>query len=299
MKFASFEEGGRVHFGLVTEHGLADLHEADAMLPDNALEFIRENEKYLPMVSAAVKNASRFYALSEVKLLPPLPNPESFRDFMGFNEHVETCRRNRNETVDPVYYEIPVFYFSNTKSFVASGVPVTAPKKCQKLDFEFEVGIVIGKEGRDIKREEANDYIFGYTILNDWSARDIQLQEMKVKLGPAKGKDFATSMGPFLVTKDEFEPYRDGMRFNRGTRLTVNGRVMRENNLNAIYHDFGAMIERASEDVTLYPGELLGSGTIGGGCIMEFTPAVIPWLAGGDRLDLEVEGLGKLECIVK
>jgi len=301
MKFATFvKEDKEPRFGLLTGEGLVDLHEADASIPNNALDFIRMSDEMLPRAERVAKKALGFHDLADVKLLAPLPNPVSFRDFMGFSEHHESCRRNKNQTVDPVYYRIPVFYFSNANVMVGPDSRIKAPKRCEKLDFEFEVGFVVGKAGRDIPREKALEHIFGYTIINDWSARDLQGEEMKVMLGPAKGKDFATSMGPLLVTKDEWDPYLagEGLRYDRKTALTLNGKKLRENNLKVIHHDFASMIERASEDVTLYPGELLGSGTIGGGCILEYEPGSIPWLKGGDCVEMEVDGLGCLRGFV-
>lgn len=301
MKFATFvKEDKEPRFGLLTGEGLVDLHEADASIPNNALDFIRMSDEMLPRAERVAKKALGFHDLADVKLLAPLPNPVSFRDFMGFSEHHESCRRNKNQTVDPVYYQIPVFYFSNANVMIGPDSTVKAPRKCNKLDFEFEVGFVIGKKGRDITKEKALDHIFGYTIINDWSARDLQGEEMKVMLGPAKGKDFATSMGPFLVTKDEWDSHRagEGLRYNRKTVLTLNGKKLRDNNLKTIHHDFASMIARASEDVDLFPGELLGSGTIGGGCILEYEPGSIPWLRKGDCVEMEVEGLGSLRGFV-
>lgn len=305
MKFATFEtKDGKVCFGLVTDQGLVDLNAANPEIPDNALDFIKKNELYMPLVDEAVAKTKKFYQESHVKLLAPLPNPESFRDFYGFNEHVENGRRNRGATVPPEYYELAAFYFSNAKHIVASGEPVSAPKASKCLDFEFEVAYIIGKEGKDIPKEKALDHIFGYTVINDWSARDLQRRETKVGLGPHKGKDFATSMGPYIVTKDEWDEYRvpgdpSTLKYNRKTKLTVNGRVIRVNNLSGIYHDFAAQIQRGSEDVTLYPGELCGSGTIGGGCINELTVEVVPYLTAGDRLEMWIEGIGTLVSIVK
>lgn len=305
MKLATFKtKDGKTTFGVLTEQGLVDLNAALPEIPDNALDFIRKNELYMPMVEEAIAKTKKFYQENQVTLLAPLPNPESFRDFYGFNEHVENGRRNRGATVPPEYYEIAAFYFSNAKHMVASGEPVSAPKGSKCLDFEFEVGYIIGKEGKDIPREKALDHIFGYTILNDWSARDIQRHETKVGLGPHKGKDFATSQGPYIVTRDEWDEFRvpgpaASLKYNRKTRLTVNGRVIRVNNLSAIYHDFAAQIARGSQDVTLYPGELCGSGTIGGGCINELTVEVVPYLTAGDRLEMYIEGIGTLISVVK
>ena len=300
MKFATFMvDDGRVRFGLFAEKGFVDLHEQDERMPSSMLEYIRNAGDYNQRACEVENSSTVYYDRESVTLLPPLPEPESFRDFMGFAEHHETCRTNRGMTVDPVYYQIPVFYFSNTKAIVATEQPITRPAKTEMLDFEFELAIIIGKEGRNIRREEADEYIFGYTILNDWSARDLQFIEMKVGLGPAKGKDFATSLGPYIVTKDEFEPFKEGSRFNRKTSLKLNGRLLRENNLNTIHHDFYSMIERASEEATLFPGDLIGSGTIGGGCVLEYAGENLSFLKSGDCVEMEIEGLGNLVSRVK
>ena len=300
MKLATYQTiDSKIHFGVLTEKGLVDLHEIAPEMPDNALDFISENENYMSKVPAIIEKSKNFYDLKDVNLLPPLPNPVSFRDFMGFTEHHENCRRNQNQTVDPLYYEIPVFYFSNTKNMLGMNEKIRAPKKTKQLDFEFEVGFIIGKAGIDISKEKAEEHIFGFTILNDWSARDLQANEMKIKLGPAKGKDFGTSMGPFTI--DELNPYRvkgSGLKYDMKTYLFINGELIRENNLNTIFHDFAGAIERASEDVKLYPGELFGSGTIGGGCILEYG-GKLPWLKSGDFIEMEIEGLGKLVSYVE
>lgn len=302
MKLATFmTQDGKIHFGTLTEYGLIDLHAENPEIPDNCLDFIKDNEKYMPLAYEAEAISKQAWRREEVKLLAPLPNPISFRDFYGFNEHVETGRRNRGATVPPEYYELAAFYFSNAMNIVGTEDSVLPPKSCAKLDFEFEVGYIIGKQGKDIPYDQVIDHIFGYTILNDWSARDLQRKESVIGLGPHKGKDFATSMGPYIVTKDEWEEYRipNTMKYNRKTKLTVNDRVIRINNLSSIYHDFGAQVKRGSEDVTLYPGELCGSGTIGGGCINELTPEVVPHLKSGDRIEMWIEGIGILISTVK
>lgn len=153
---------------------------------------------------------------------------------------------------------------------------------------------VIGKQGRDIQAEEADAYIFGYCIMNDWSARDLQREEVKVGLGPAKGKDFATSLGPYLVTKDELERYRSGGRHELEMTARVNGVELSRGNMRDLYYTFGDMIARASADATLYPGDIIGSGTVGTGCLLELGPEAHRWLESGDVVELEVTGLGLL-----
>ncbi|PWK10340.1 fumarylacetoacetate hydrolase family protein [Tumebacillus permanentifrigoris] len=232
--------------------------------------------------------------LEKATLLAPLPTPRSFRDFYAFEEHVKTARANRGAEMVPEWYDFPVFYFSNHNAIVGPEADVERPSYTQRLDFELEIAIVIGKQGRDIAPEQAHEHIAGLMVLNDWSARDVQMQEVKVGLGPAKGKDFATSMGPYLLTLDELEAVRDGNRWALEMTARVNGRVLSRGNFQQIYFSVGELIARASDGVTLYPGEVLGTGTVGTGCILELTTDVHRWLEPGDLVELEVERLGVL-----
>ncbi len=224
--------------------------------------------------------------------------PRSFRDFYAFEQHVATCRRKRGLDMVPEWYEFPVFYFSNAASFLGPDDPVAAPRGCRELDFELEVACVIKKPGKSIPVERADEYIAGFLVLNDWSARDIQRAEMKVGLGPAKGKDFATSFGPYLVTPDELadvaECSENGCRHRIEMTAAVNGRVISRGNLADIHYTFAQMIERASADVQLLPGDVLGSGTVGTGCILELGTEIQDWLKPGDTVELSVERLGVL-----
>lgn len=236
--------------------------------------------------------------LSEVELLAPI-DPPSFRDFYAFEAHVRNARKRRGLEMVPEWYEIPVFYFSNTASIVGPNAPVRKPPNTRELDYELEIAVVIGREGRDIPVSVADDYIAAFTILNDWSARDIQRQEMKVGLGPAKGKDFATSVGPFLVTPDELEPHalpdrERGQRYDLTMTATVNGREYSRGNARDMHWTFAELIAHASRNARLRPGDLIGSGTVGTGCITEFPDDTFPWLQPGDEVTLEIEGLGRL-----
>jgi fumarylacetoacetate (FAA) hydrolase len=203
----------------------------------------------------------------------------------------------------PEWYQQPVFYFSNTASIVGHDAPIRKPPDTSELDYELELGVVIGREGRDIPVEEADSYIAGFTIINDWSARDLQRQEMKVGLGPAKGKDFATSVGPFLVTWDELEdrvlPDRSrGKRYDLLMTASVNGQEYSRGNARDMHWTFAELIAHASRNTVLRPGDLIGSGTVGTGCITEFPDGTHPWLQPGDTVRLEIERLGLLENIV-
>lgn len=228
--------------------------------------------------------------------LPEGPLPiRSFRDFYAFEQHVKTARGRRGLEMIPEWYELPVFYFSNARSLLPAGADLQAPEGGSWLDYELEVGCVIGREGRDIPVAQAEQHILGYTVVNDWSLRDLQRQEMKVGLGPAKGKDFATGLGPVLVTPDEIEDRRSGKGYDLGMTARVRGRELSRGNWRDLHYSFAEMIARASQGTTLYPGELIGSGTVGSGCILELGPENTDgWLAPGDEVVLEIERLGEL-----
>ncbi len=228
--------------------------------------------------------------------LPPVPDPRSFRDFYAFEQHVKTCRTKRGQDMIPEWYEIPVFYFSNAGSLKGHQEPVKRPASTQTLDFELEIGCVIGKQVQDVSGDAAEDAIFGYLVLKDLSARDLQRQEMKCMLGPAKGKDFATAIGPWVVTKDELADKRVGPgRYDLTMLARKNGKELSRGNFKDVTHDFTKMIERASRDVTLFPGDLIGSGTVGTGCILELGPETTGgWLEPGDTVELEIDRVGTL-----
>ena len=233
---------------------------------------------------------------ADVRLLAPLPRPRSLRDFFAFEQHVTATRRQRGQPVPPAWYRRPVFYFGNHGAILGPDDVVPMPQT-EQLDYELEVACVIGRQGQDIDPDEVWDYIAGFTIMNDWSARDLQLEEMSVGLGPAKGKDFATSLGPTIVTPDELENYisADDNRMHLEMIARVNGREHSRGNLADMYYSWGEIVAHASRDVTLYPGDVIGSGTVGGGCILELTPeAVGGWLEPDDLVELEVAGLGTL-----
>jgi fumarylacetoacetate (FAA) hydrolase len=234
-----------------------------------------------------------------------LPLPEhipSFRDFYAFEEHVRNARKRRGLDMVPEWYDAPVFYFSNTAGIVGPDAPIRKPPGTNELDYELELAVVIGKEGGDIPVEEADSYIAGFTILNDWSARDIQRHEMKVGLGPAKGKDFATSIGPCLVTPDELEDRivdrTHGCRYDLTMTAAVNGQEYSRGNAKDMRWTFAELIACASRNTVLKPGDLIGSGTVGTGCITEFPEGTYPWLQAGDVVRLEIERLGVLENTV-
>ncbi|WP_059170616.1 fumarylacetoacetate hydrolase family protein [Bacillus sp. FJAT-27445] len=300
MKFITFQkENGRAAAGWIMDGTYAvDMNEASrGALPASILEFLLDTETHLEKAASLVLGTSSFgvYPLDTVKLLPPLPLPKSFRDFYAFEQHVKTARRNRGLDMIQEWYEFPVFYFSNHLAIRGTEAEIERPPGCMKLDYELEIACIIGKEGSNIKAEDAEDIIFGYCILNDWSARDFQQKEMKVGLGPAKGKDFATSIGPWILTADELDGLRSEKGFNLTMTAKVNGETLSRGNVRDIYYSFGEMIERASSGTTLYPGELIGSGTVGTGCILELGEECHRWLEPGDVVELEIEKLGVLK----
>lgn len=237
------------------------------------------------------------FPFEKAYLNAPLPVPSSVRDFYAFEEHVQTARSKRGLGMVEEWYKFPVFYFSNHQAIVGPDAEVSFPTHSKKWDYELEVGIVMGKEGRDISRSKAFDYVFGLTILNDWSARDLQAEEVKVGLGPAKGKDFATSIGPFIVTPEEWMDRRGREHIQLKMEAYVNGQRISKGNLNQLYWSIPQLIERASQDCTLYPGDVIGTGTVGTGCLLEHDDP--RWLKASDQVQLKVERLGVLRNTIK
>ena len=237
-----------------------------------------------------------WWPLSAVRLRAPVPRPRSVRDFYAFEQHVKAAYAIRGQAMPAEWYEIPVFYFSNAQSIQGPGARVAAPAESRALDFELEVAAVVGRPGRDLDPEQAEQHIFGFTVMNDWSARDLQRREMRVGLGPAKGKDFATSLGPWLVTSDELARRGAGRPgvYDLEMRARVNGVERSRGNWKDLYHSFGAMLARASADADLVPGDVIGSGTVGSGSLLELTAGQGPWLQPGDVVELEIEALGVL-----
>jgi 2-keto-4-pentenoate hydratase/2-oxohepta-3-ene-1,7-dioic acid hydratase in catechol pathway len=236
-------------------------------------------------------------SMRDVRLLTPTPAPPSVRDFYAFEAHVATARGTRGLDMEPEWYELPVFYFSNPGAVLGPDDAVTAPAGSAELDYELEVAAVMGYPVRDCSAADGLDAIAGFTVMNDWSARDLQRREMRVGLGPSKGKDFATSLGPFLVTPDELPGFADG-RPRAAMTASVNGVVWSRGELADIHHAWGDIIAHAARDATLRTGDVLGSGTVGTGCILELAAVHsaerYPWLRPGDVVELEVEGIGAL-----
>lgn len=226
---------------------------------------------------------------------PPILRPPSLRDFYAFERHVKTMWERRGGTVPEAWYRIPVFYFSNVSELRGPGEPVWCPAASQELDYELEVAALIDTPAVDLPPERGEEAIGGYMILNDWSARDLQREETAVRLGPAKGKDFATSIGPWLVTPDELAEARAGKTYDLAMTASVNGQELSRGTWASAQFGFGEMVARANADVRLRPGDLLGSGTVGSGCLLEIKDEVLKrWLEPGDLVTLAVERLGEL-----
>ncbi len=232
---------------------------------------------------------------SGVRAHAPL-RPTTLRDAYAFEQHVKTANQNRGRDVPEEWYKFPVFYYTNPHSIFGPDDVIPCPAYTSALDYELEIAVIIGKAGMNIKAEQAEEYIFGYTIFNDWSARDVQRAEMKVGLGPAKGKDFASSLGPFIVTREALADRAVGRAgvYDLAMAARVNGVETSRGNLKDIFWSFGEIIARASQSATLLPGDVIGSGTVGTGCLLELTKGQGPWLKPGDVVELEVERIGIL-----
>jgi 2-keto-4-pentenoate hydratase/2-oxohepta-3-ene-1,7-dioic acid hydratase in catechol pathway len=243
-----------------------------------------------------IYNSSIISYISEITFLPPVVDPQSFRDFYAFEQHVRAARKLRGLEMHPDWFKIPIFYFSNPSALYGHNAEIQYPEGTSELDFELEFAIIIANGGSNIHSNDANDYIGGYTVCNDWSARDLQREEMAMSLGPAKGKDFASSFGPYMVTPDELEKFWEDDKLHLKMTCHVNDKLISEGNTNDLYHPFTKMIERASMNTNLTAGDYFGSGTVGTGCILELRPEnTNGWLKKGDVVRLEVEKLGILE----
>jgi fumarylacetoacetate (FAA) hydrolase len=247
--------------------------------------------------------------LENIQLLAPVPFPTSCRDGYAFRQHVAAARRNRKVEMIPEFDQYPVFYFTNHHSIRGAGSVVCMPDHLEKLDFELECAILICKHGKNIRAEEADQYIGGLMIMNDLSARRLQMEEMVLNLGPAKGKDFATTIGPCLVTLDELESYEIepkenhvGKSWNLRMQCFVNGKQASDGNVGDMDWTFAEIIERASYGVDLFAGDIIGSGTVGTGCFLELNGTgklndpqyQEQWLQEGDVVEMEIENLGRL-----
>jgi fumarylacetoacetate (FAA) hydrolase len=238
-------------------------------------------------------------AAADLVFGPPVLQPTSLRDFYAFERHVKTIWERRGGTVPEAWYRLPIFYFSNVSEIRGPGDSVWCPAASQELDYELEVAALVDAPVKDLSPAEGEEAIGGYMIFNDWSARDLQREETTVRLGPAKGKDFASSIGPWLITPDELADARQGKGYDLAMTATVNGTELSRGRWADAQFSFGEMVARASADVRLRPGDLLGSGTVGSGCLLEIKDEAFQrWLEPGDTVTLAVERLGQLVSAV-
>lgn len=295
MRWTSFRDGaGQERVGVVDGRDVRVLRSGTRVI-----DLLAEGREGLHAAGeAASADPAEVVPLDSVSLLAPVPRPPSVRDFYAFEQHVRTARKLRGLDMDPDWYELPVFYFSNPAAVMGPFADVAVPPGSSALDYELEVAAVVGRGGADLDPDTAEEHIAGFCVMNDWSARDIQRREMKLSMGPVKGKDFATTMGPFLVTPDEIEPYRKGRAFDLTMTASVNGKEYSRASLADIYWSFGEMLAYASRGTEVVPGDVIGSGTCGTGCILELSLVHgedrYPWLAPGDEVSLEVEHLGRI-----
>lgn len=321
MKLVNYLEFGKEQLGLVINSRVYNLRLAASVktslkMPETMKEFLKAGPHVMAMareINLLIKDGkmgTKSYELDKVQILAPVSRPASLRDGYAFRQHVEAARRNRGVEMIAEFDEYPVFYFNNHRSVVGPGDVYCMPDHFDKLDFELEWACVIGKKGINIKAEDASDFIAGFMIMNDISARTLQMEEMKLNLGPAKGKDFATSLGPILVTPDELEGYRvdpkpghTGNNYNLSMKCWVNGVQVSDGNTASMDWTFEELIERASYGAYIYPGDVIGSGTVGTGCFLELNGTGMlndpknfkpQWLQENDVVDMEITELGML-----
>ena len=325
MKLVSYLEETDERLGIIINGKIYNLPEnahsfGKGILPDTMADFLRYGEKAMEIAKAVAKSINEnitaviHSSATEKNLLAPVPNPTSCRDGYAFRQHVETARRNRKVPMIPEFDQYPVFYFTNHNAIQGPGDIYCMPDHFEKLDFELEASIVIGKKGRNIRANEADQYIAGYMIMNDLSARTLQMEEMLLNLGPAKGKDFSTVIGPWLVTPEELEPYKvaahsghTGNSYDLEMSCKVNGMKVSQGNLKDMDWTFAELIERCSYGVDILPGDVIGSGTVGTGCFLELNgtgllndPSYKPqWLKESDVVEMEITGLGKLTNTIR
>jgi fumarylacetoacetate (FAA) hydrolase len=245
--------------------------------------------------AAASDDDEAIFDAGELTFGPPILAPPSLRDFYAFEQHVGTMWKRRDMEIPEAWYRLPVFYFSNVSEIRGPGDPVWAPRGSSELDYELEVAALIDTPARDLTAARAEEAVGGYLILNDWSARDLQREETTVRLGPAKGKDFASTIGPWLVTPDELSDARSGKGYELAMTASVNGEELSRGSWASVHFSFGEMIDRAAADVRLRPGDLIGSGTVGTGCLLEIGEETLKrYLVAGDSVTLTIERLGEL-----
>ncbi|MFS3130545.1 fumarylacetoacetate hydrolase family protein [Nocardioides sp. Bht2] len=299
MKWCTFHQQGR------TEQRVGVLIDDDSIsaLPlGTTLLGLLESDELTSAGAQAIEQPAEVVPLTEVTLLPPIPRPPSFRDFMSFEEHLLNSAKAMGVPVPQRWYDSPVFYFSNPASFQGPTQPVTRPPGVAALDFELEVAVVVGRGGRDLTPEQAVDHIAGYLVLCDWSARDLQRGEIPLTMGPFKSKDFASSVSGFLVTPDEVDPERTA-RPDLAMTASVNGEKVSQGQLGTVHWSFAEMLAEASRNTVIHPGDVIGSGTVSTGCLLELSilhgADRYDYLVPGDTVHLAVDGIGEIAVPIR
>lgn len=320
MKFVSFSHGAVAQAALLVDNKVYPLSLINAEIPETMkaiLEDWETNKAKSQTIQDEIingKHSEKAIDYSDLNILAPVPQPSSCRDGYAFRQHVAAARRNRKVPMIEEFDQYPIFYFTNHNAIQGPGEIVCMPDHFQKLDFELEAAIVIGKKGRNITAADADDYIAGYMIMNDMSARTLQMEEMLLNLGPAKGKDFSTVIGPFMITPDELEPFKiqakpnhTGNNYNLSMKCWVNGVQVSEGNMGDMDWTFAEIVERCAYGVDILPGDVIGSGTVGTGCFLELNGTgllndpnyQVQWLQPNDVVTMEIENLGRLENTIK
>jgi len=320
MKLVTFKYNNVNRLGIYTNGKIYDSQAHNNTLPDNMLSLLNGGEASMDAMRQAEleikegKTNVEGLLYSDAILEAPIPNPTSCRDGYAFRQHVAAARRNRNVPMIAEFDQYPIFYFTNHNAIQGPGDIWCMPDHFQKLDFELEVAVVLGKKGRNIKAEKADEYIAGYTIMNDMSARTLQMEEMLLNLGPAKGKDFSTVIGPYMITPDELQSYlipaknnHTGNNHNLAMKCWVNGVEVSSGNVGDMDWTFAEIIERCAYGVDVWPGDVIGSGTVGTGCFLELNGTGLlndksfkpQWLQANDVVEMEITGLGKLTNTIK
>lgn len=320
MKFVSFSHGAIAQAALLVDNKVYPLSLINAEIPETMkaiLEDWETNKAKSQTIQDEIingKHSEKALNYSDLNILAPVPQPSSCRDGYAFRQHVAAARRNRKVPMIEEFDQYPIFYFTNHNAIQGPGEIVCMPDHFQKLDFELEAAIVIGKKGRNVTAADADDYIAGYMIMNDMSARTLQMEEMLLNLGPAKGKDFSTVIGPFMITPDELEPFKiqakpnhTGNNYNLSMKCWVNGVQVSEGNMGDMDWTFAEIVERCAYGVDILPGDVIGSGTVGTGCFLELNGTgllndpnyQVQWLQPNDVVTMEIENLGRLENTIK
>ncbi len=319
MKLVTHRYKGTEQLAILQDNKLYNLHTIDASFPSTMKAFLENWDLYIEKAKDADRGCKEGKYESDISfeqadIMAPVPSPASCRDGYAFRQHVASARRNRKVDMIAEFDQYPIFYFTNHQAVQGPGDIVCMPDHFQKLDFELEAAIVVCKKGRNIKASEADDYIGGYMIMNDMSARTLQMEEMLLNLGPAKGKDFSTVIGPMLVTPDELASYKipckenhTGNSYNLGMKCWVNRIQVSEGSVGDMDWTFAEILERCAYGVDIMPGDVIGSGTVGTGCFLELNGTgllndpnyKVQWLQEGDVVEMEIEGLGHLKNTIR